>query len=174
MEIRPESAMEILEGEALYKLLLQKYSKRPEGWSFTVSQSPRNGFFDALVGGPEDSWHLKLDSIFKPSPFVLGARTEQDSSKNPMTPISFGFRKIEPQQTPFLLDGSPEGMARLLAFLSSSRPVAPTMPGDFIQGPVLFTGRDQIGQATGMRQAVDRRLSEEMLKLVRRRYPNYS
>jgi len=167
--------MEILEGEALYGMLLQRYSKRPEGWSLTVSPSSRNGFFDALVGGPEGSWHLKLDTIFKPSPFVLGAKTDQDLSKSQAAPLSFGFRRVGPQETPLLLDGSPEGMSRLLAFLGSSRPVVPTVRGDYIQGPVVFTSRNQISaQTTEETKAVDRRLSDEMVKLVRRRYPNYS
>ncbi|HEV2390208.1 MAG TPA: hypothetical protein VGS04_05735, partial [Nitrososphaerales archaeon] len=66
--------MEIFEGDTLYRMLLQRYSKNPRGWSFTVSPSSSGGFFDARVGGPEESWHLKLDTIYKPSPFVLGAK----------------------------------------------------------------------------------------------------
>ncbi len=166
--------MEILEGEALYLALLQRYAKRPDGWSFTVSRSPDSGFFDALVGGPDEAWQLKLDTIYKPSPFVLGARTDRDPSKNSLSPISFGFRRVEPQRAPSLLDGSPEGMSRLLAFLRTASPVAPTGGGSYIQGPVIFTSADQVGvSATREQQTVDRRLSEEMTKLIRRRYPSY-
>src|SRR5712664_207503 len=100
--------MEILEGEALYRALLQSYSRKPEGWSFTVCKSPRDSFFDALVGGPDDSWRLKLDTVYKPSPFALGAKTDGGHSKSPLSPISFGFRRIEPDGASALLDGSPE------------------------------------------------------------------
>jgi len=166
--------MEILEGEALYRVLLQRYSKNPRGWSFTISPSQKNGFFDARVGGPEESWHLKLDTIFKPSPFVLGAKTDQDLSSTPTAPLSFGFRRLNPQDAPTMLDDSPEGMSRLLAFLSSVSPVAPTGPGSYIQGPYLYTNRGQAaGSLTREQQSVDSRLSDEMLKLVRRRYPSY-
>jgi hypothetical protein len=167
--------MEILEGDALYRVLLQRYSQNPRGWSFTISPSLNNGFFDARVGSPDESWHLKLDTIFKPSPFVLGAKTDQDQSKRPpAAPLSFGFRRVNPQEAPALLDDSPEGMDRLLAFLSSVSPVAPTGPGNYIQGPFLFSGRGQpAASMTREQQSIDSRLSDEMLKLVRRRYPSY-
>ena len=166
--------MEILEGDALYRVLLQRYSKNPRGWSFTISPSPSSGFFDARVGGPEESWHLKLDTIYKPSPFVLGAKTDQDLSKSSHTPLSFGFRRVDPQQAPALLDDSQEGIGRLLAFLSTVNPVAPTGPGSFIQGPYVFTSRGTAtGSMTREQQTVDSRLSDEMRKLVRRRYSSY-
>jgi len=166
--------MEILEGEALYRTLLQRYSKNPRGWSFTISPSPLSGFFDARVGGPDESWHLKLDTIYKPSPFVLGARTDQDLSKNSPAPLSFGFRKVSPQEAPALLDDSQDGMDRLLAFLSSVNPVAPTGPGSYIQGPYVYTTRGKAaGSMTRQQQTIDSRLSDEMRKLVRRRYPSY-
>ena len=132
--------MEILEGDALYATLLQRYSRNPKGWSFTVSQSSNNGFFDAFVGGPDESWRLKLDTIFKPSPFVIGAKTDPDPSQPSGSPISFGFRKIDPRQAPALMDDSSQGVRRLLAFLSASNPVAPTEGASYLQGPVLFAG----------------------------------
>ena len=166
--------MEILEGDALYRVLLQRYSKNPRGWSFTISPSPSSGFFDARVGGPEESWHLKLDTIYKPSPFVLGAKTDQDLSKSSHTPLSFGFRRVDPQQAPALLDDSQEGIGRLLAFLSTVNPVAPTGPGNYIQGPYVFSSRGTaVGSMTREQRSVDSRLSDEMRKLVRRRYSSY-
>ena len=165
--------MEILEGDALYRVLLQRYSKNPRGWSFTISPSPSNGFFDARVGGPDESWHLKLDTIYKPSPFILGAKTDQDLSRSSPATLSFGFRRVDPQEAPALLDDSQEGMSRLLAFLSTVNPVAPTGPGSYIQGPYVFTSRGTAGSMTREQQSVDSRLSDEMRKLVRRRYSSY-
>ena len=165
--------MEILEGEALYRTLLQRYTRNPRGWSFTVSPSPSNGFFDARVGGPDESWHLKLDTIYKPSPFVLGAKTDQDLSKS-SSAFPFGFRRVDPQMAPALLDDSQEGMNRLLAFLSTVNPVAPTGPGNYIQGPYIFTSHGKAaGSMSREQQSVDSRLSDEMQKLVRVRYPSY-
>jgi hypothetical protein len=166
--------MEILEGDELYRILLQRYSKNPRGWSFTVSQSPNNGFFDALVGGPDESWQLKLDTIFKPSPFVLGARTDPDPSKTPHSPISYGFRKVDPVEASTLLDGSAQGLGRLLSFLSSASPVAPREGTSYLQGPVVFAGPGHAVHPGGREQErIDGRLSSEMLRLVRRKYPSY-
>jgi hypothetical protein len=166
--------MEILEGDALYRVLLQRYSKNPRGWSFTISPSASNGFFDARVGAADESWHLKLDTIYKPSPLVLGARTEQDLSTSSPSPLSFGFRRVSPQQAPGLLDDSQEGMDRLLAFLSTVNPVAPTAPGNYVQGPYVFKSRGKAAASMSREQrSVDGRLSDEMRKLIRRRYPSY-
>jgi hypothetical protein len=166
--------MEILEGDALYRVLLQRYSKNPWGWSFTVSPSLSSGFFDARVGGPGESWHLKLDTIYKPSPFVLGTKTDQDLPMRSPASLSFGFRKVDPQEAPSLLDDSQEGMGRLLAFLSTVNPVVPTGPGSYIQGPYVFTSRGSAaGSMTREQQRVDSRLSDEMRKLVRGRYSSY-
>jgi hypothetical protein len=165
--------MEVLEGDELYRMLLQRYSRNPRGWSFTISPSPSNGFFDARVGGPDESWQLKLDTIYKPSPFVLGAKTDQGLSKSSNS-FPFGFRRVDPQQAPALLDDSQEGMNRLLAFLSTVNPVAPTGQGSYIQGPYLFTNRGRAASSMSReQQSVDSRLSDEMRKLVRARYPSY-
>jgi hypothetical protein len=165
--------MEILQGDALYRTLLRQYSNDPRGWSFTVSPSARDGFFDARVGGPDESWHLKLDTIYKPSPFVLGARTLEDADPPP-SPLSFGFRRVDPRQAPALHDDSREGMSALLAYLSTVSPVAPTGPGRYIQGPVVFASRGKpAGSMSREQRSVDSRLSDEMRKLVRSRYPSY-
>jgi hypothetical protein len=65
-------------------------------------------------------------------------------------------------------------MSRLIAFLSSVNPVAPTGPGNYIQGPYIYTNRGQpAGSMTREQKNVDGRLSDEMRKLVRRRYLSY-
>jgi hypothetical protein len=166
--------MEILEGEALYATLLQRYSKNPNGWSFTISKSPNNGFFDALVGAPDEAWQLKLDTIYKPSPFVLGARLESDHARlKHFAPLSFGFRKVQPSDASALLDDSPEGMRRLLALLSSVKPVVPSTGGSYVQGPFVFANQGSIVAKSEDQENVDRRLSQELLKIVRQRYPSY-
>lgn len=127
------------------------------------------------MGGPEESWHLKLDTIYKPSPFVLGAKTDPGlPTGSPLTQLSFGFRRFDPQEAPALLDGSPKGIGRLLAFLSTVSPLAPTGAGNYIQGPYVFANRGPAaGSMTREQRSVDSRLSDEMRKLVSRRYPSY-
>jgi hypothetical protein len=166
--------VEILRGDSLYRVLLRRYSKDPQGWSFTISPSMKDGFFDALVGGPDESWHLKLDTIYKPSPFVLGARTPPDSSEPPASVLPFGFRRVDPLEAPIPLDGSQERMSALLAYLSTVSPVVPTAPGSYIQGPYLFTERGWPAESMSRdRRIVDERLSDEMRRLLRTKYSSY-
>jgi hypothetical protein len=166
--------MEILEGAALYRMLLERYSKDPRGWSFTISPSPSHGFFDARVRGHDEAWHLKLDTIYKASPFVLGAKTDQDLSDGSPAPLSYGFRRVDPREAPAILDDTQEGMNRLFAYLSSLSPVAPTDPGNYFQGPFVFSSRGRPGASmTREQRRIDSKLSDEMLKLVRRRYSSY-
>ena len=163
--------MEILEGETLYKTLLQRYSKNPSGWSFSISPSRNHGFFDALVASPDESWQLKLDTIFKPAPFVMGARSEVEQ-KNlvSQSPVSFGFRRINPEHMAQF--GAADDAAKLLAFLSSMKPVAPNAGGSYLEGPFLYSQARTI-EMSRHQQTIDERLSSELLKLVRRRYPSY-
>ena len=167
--------MEILQGDELHRVLLERYSRDPRGWSFTISPSPQNGFFDARLGGQGESWHLKLDTIFKPSPLILGARTDLDAGLGIRSKVSFGFRRLDQIGATALTDDSPEGLRRLLDYLGSVNPTVPAAPGNYLQGPYLFTQRASVpgSSMTREQQKVDTRLSEEMLKLVRRRYPSY-
>ena len=54
-----QTKMELLSGEALSKYLLEKYSRNPKGWNFTIAPAAKDNFFDALVSGPEEDWQLK-------------------------------------------------------------------------------------------------------------------
>ncbi|MDG6914508.1 MAG: hypothetical protein JRM86_05145 [Nitrososphaerota archaeon] len=163
--------MEILEGDAIQGAVLRSYSRDPRGWSFTVRPSGADGFFDALVTGPTETWRLKLDTIFKPTPLVLGARTEEQVA-GATAPLSFGFRRVDQEVAPALLDGSPEGVRRLVELLRTANPVAPAVPGSYVQGPIIFSSR--AARSTSDRErAVEERLSAEMKALVMRRYPGY-
>ena len=100
--------MEILEGKVLAKYLFEKYSLNPKNWNFIVStSSPRSGFFDATVSNTDEVWQLKIDSIYKPLPIVLGTKIDLDSTKieerlrNDNNTIPFGYRKLE---TPLIMN----------------------------------------------------------------------
>jgi hypothetical protein len=88
--------VEIVEGFALRKLLLERYAKNPKNWSFTISPARKDNFFDALVTGPEEAWKIKVDSIFRPMPLMLGSKVELDSQSAPsLSPVSYGYRKLD-------------------------------------------------------------------------------
>lgn len=161
--------MEIVDGETLYELIFRRYSRNPRGWSFSISPS-HDGFFDAQVENAEDAWRLKFDTIFKPSPLVLGSSTEPSRrTPGPRSPIQFGFRKLDPSLRAELERGDGTS-ARLAAFLASMEPTVPKQGGSYAEGPFVLTPPARLSRT---QSRVDERLSSEMRKLVQRRYPGY-
>ncbi len=165
--------MEILEGESIHRALLQRYARNPDGWSFTLTPSTAHGFYDAFVSRPEETWHLKLDSIYKPSPLVLGANTELPPPR-PLSTFPFGFRHVNPMRAARLAKGDEGSISSLLNLLSSSRPVAPEGGKSYVQGPFVFAERGSLGlPRSPEHEKVDELLSRQLLGLMRKRYPSY-
>ncbi len=167
--------MKLLEGEVLRRHILESYSKNPRDWSFTISPSLRHGFYDALVSGPEGAWMLKIDSIFKPFPLMLGSQTEADSRLKP-GPFPYGYRKLSPQLVLQMLggEGSPrrdKTAADLLSVLGSE-PVVPEEGGSYAHGPFVFTSPGRAGLPDGQSE-LDEKLNSEMRRLLMARYPGY-
>lgn len=167
--------MELLEGEALRKRILESYSKNPRGWSFVVSPSPKFGFFDATVSGPDGAWMLKIDSIFKPSPIVLGSPAEA-APRRLEAPFSYGYRKLPHELILQMLGGEGpvsrnETLASLLSVLRSE-PVVPEEGRSYAEGPVVLTGPGKLSLSESQKE-VDARLASEMRRLLRLRYPVY-
>ena len=91
--------MEILEDKVIAKYLFEKYCTNPKNWNFVISRSGlSDGFFDATVSNTDEVWQLKIDSIYKPVPMMIGTKVDLDSTMvqrriNPDT-APFGFRKL--------------------------------------------------------------------------------
>ena len=181
--------MEILEGKALTRTVLERYSKSPTNWNFAVSPSGRgDGFFDALVSSPSESWHIKLDSIFKPSPLMLGARVEVNETKLKKFagPLSYGYRNLTPEVLLKILssfdeneakDSSPNGQkARnpIESILGAIEPTAlPLNGGSFAEGPFIFTKEKVTSSFSSGQEQLDDKLSSELRRLMRSRYSSY-
>jgi hypothetical protein len=171
--------MEILKGTALSKYLLNKYAKNPKGWNFTIGPAKKDNFFDALVSSPEENWQLKIDSIFKPNPAVLGAQTEPLARKLLALPESFpsyGYRKLDPEIVLKILreqEGNPEeSLGSLDKLLASLEPTAPAPGASYAQGPFVFTNQKFLGLSESQ-QKLDERLSSELRGLLREKYIGY-
>src|SRR5487761_1198153 len=173
--------MEFLEGRTLSKHLLEKYSKNPAGWSFTMFPSSKEDsrFFGALVSGPDETWQLKIDSIFKPNPMMLGTKVEVDPSRvKPLGPVPYGYRKIDRSLIRQLVkaleeeareDGRRMDLGRILGPID---PVVPKSGEAYAEGPIVLTGRESAGISDVQKQLEDR-LSSELRKLMRNRYQSY-
>jgi len=167
--------MELLEGERLSRRILESYSKNPKGWDFVISPAA-SGFYDAVVSGPEGTWTLKIDSLFKPVPVVLGSPSEANPQPGPASPFPYGYRKLSPELVLQMLGG--EGhrvrdrtLAGLLSVLRSET-VVPEEGRSYAQGPFIFTSQGK-SRLSERQKELDDRLTSEMRRLLRIRYPAY-
>jgi hypothetical protein len=173
--VRARSTVELLEGRDLRRRILESYSRDPRGWSFEISPSPGTGFFDATVSGPEGVWLLKIDSLFKPSPLVVGSPAEAITRK-PGGPFPYGYRPMPPDLALQIMgSGSPgstlASRRRLLSVLSTE-PVVPEEGRSYAQGPLLLTGPRTVSLSESQ-EKIDLKLATEMRRLLRLRYPAY-
>jgi hypothetical protein len=169
--------MEILRGASLSKYLIEKYTKNPKGWNFTIGPAIKDSFFDALVTGPEESWQLKIDSIFKPNPAMLGAQVEGSVSKATAVFPDYGYRKLDPEILLNILqeqDGSDsiESSNSLDKLIASVEPTAPVPGASYAQGPFVFTNRKILGVSENQKK-LDERLNSELRNLLREKYLSY-
>jgi hypothetical protein len=171
--------MELIRGSALFRHLLDQYSKKPIGWNFTIAPSEKDRFFDALVSGPDESWRLKIDSIFKPSPLVIGAKTDapQGPASSPSAP--YGYRKIDAEFLFKLIreiapeDSQASKTKNLDQLLGSLEPVKPVENGSYIEGPFVFSRNPVLTPHSTSQYQLDEKLSQEIKKLMRDKYPGY-
>jgi hypothetical protein len=177
--------VEFLEGKALSKHLLDKYSKNPSGWSFTLFPPAKddNGFFGAFVGSPDEVWQLKVDSIFKPNPLMLGAKVESNLQKPiDLGVFPYGYRRIDRKVAIELLktlakvddkESDPiQNRIILDRVLRPLKPVAPVSGESYAEGPFVLTDRMNLG-ITEEQKHLEDRLSSELRKLMRNRYSSY-
>jgi hypothetical protein len=169
--------VEILDGATLRRLLLERYAENPRNWQFAISPAKRDGFFDALVSSPDHSYHVKIDSIFKPNPLMLGTKVEVDFSKTvAASPLTYGYRKLDQEVLMKILasmtgrDGS-----TLDSILGQLQPVVPSHigSGSYAQGPFVFTNERIATKLSPGQAELDDRLSVELRKLLRNRYSSY-
>ena len=166
--------MEILKGTVLSKYLLEKYARNPKGWSFTISPANKDAFFDALVSSPEENWQLKIESIFKPSPVILGAKVEGKVRNQgaPASLPSYGYRKLDPEALLKLLNEEGEEEPSLSQLISSIEPTAPLPGASYAQGPFVFANQKFAGLSDNQKK-LDERLGSELKNLMREKYLSY-
>ena len=168
--------VEILDGATLWRLLLERYSKSPKNWNFTISPARRDGFFDALVSSPGEAYQLKIDSIFKPTPLILGTSVDVDHSKfSPPSGVSYGYRKLDREIFMRLLSAmeNAERGEPLENILGSLDPIVPAQNGSDAQGPFVFTNERIANHLSAGQSVLDDKLSSELRKLMRSRYSAY-
>ncbi len=178
--------MEILEEHDLATYLFNKYSLNQRKWNFIISTSQvNNSFFDAIVSNPDEVWQLKIDSIYKPSPLIMGTKIEADSSiiEKKLNTTEFGYRKLEADVLwKFIRNISRDQNhdsinttnvnIRLNSLLSSLEPVKPIKGYNYLYGPFIFTEK-RMTKFDNRQDEISEKLSYRMHDNIRRKYSLY-
>jgi hypothetical protein len=165
--------LDILEGNNLATNLFERYSANSRNWKFVVSVSQQNGnFYDAIVSNPNEVWQLKIDSIYKPNPLIIGTKVDVDPLRfNDNTHMPFGYRKLDPKKIGKILSNISENedtsalSSYIGSLISSTKPEVPSPENSYAYGPFLFTQKNPIKVDEYQRKISDKlanRLSEKL------------
>jgi hypothetical protein len=185
-------AMDILEDKAIAKHLFERYCSNPKNWNFVISTSSLgDGFFDAMVSNTDEVWQLKLDSIYKPLPLVVGTKIDVDSTtiERSLSPnsVPFGFRKLDPPVIMDILKKVTEEQEasmnvhkaatdfddRFYSILRSLKTVKPTSGSNYAYGPFIFTNRTNTLSPNDYHKRVSEKLAMKLRDNLRNKYSSY-
>ena len=172
--------MDILEGNNLATNLFERYSANSRNWKFVVSVSQQNGnFYDAIVSNPNEVWQLKIDSIYKPNPLIVGTKVDVDPLRfNDNTHMPFGYRKLDPKKIGKILSNISENedtsalSSYIGSLISSTKPEVPSPNNSYAYGPFLFTQKNPIKVDEYQRKISDK-LANRLNEKLRLLYSSY-
>ena len=172
--------LDILEGNNLATNLFERYSANSRNWKFVVSVTQQNGnFYDAIVSNPNEVWQLKIDSIYKPNPLIIGTKIDVDPLRfNDNTHMPFGYRKLDPKKIGKILSNISENedtsalSSYIASLISSTKPVVPSPNNSYAYGPFLFTQKNPIKVDDYQRKISDK-LANRLNDKLRLLYSSY-
>jgi hypothetical protein len=172
--------LDILEGNNLATNLFERYSANSRNWKFVVSVTQQNGnFYDAIVSNPNEVWQLKIDSIYKPNPLIIGTKVDVDPLKyNDNTHMPFGYRRLDPKKIGKILSNISESedtsalSSYIASLISSTKPEVPSPNNSYAYGPFLFTQRNPIKVDDYQRKISDK-LANRLNDKLRMLYSSY-
>jgi hypothetical protein len=177
--------MEILQDRNLGKYLFNKYCTNPRNWKFLISPSYQNdGFFDATISNFDEVWQIKVDSIYKPVPIIIGTKVDADVTRvyRQIECAPFGYRKIDPDSLlKILLRTSDQetdtakqvaSSTNLINILNSIEPVVPSQRGNYAYGPLAFSNTSPLTKSDQQRN-VSEKLSRKLRQILKDKYSSY-
>jgi hypothetical protein len=178
--------MEILQGKNLGKYLFDKYCNNPKNWKFLISPSCHDdGFFDATISNFDEVWQIKVDSIYKPVPIIIGTKVDADVTRvyKQIDSAPFGYRKIDPDSILKILLRTVDDetdtakpinrpSTNLVNILNSIEPVIPSQQGSYAYGPFAFSNFSPIMKNEQQRN-VSEKLSRKLRQILKDRYALY-
>jgi hypothetical protein len=172
--------LDILEGNNLAMNLFERYSANSRNWKFVVSVSQMNGnFYDAIVSNPNEVWQLKIDSIYKPNPLIVGTKVDVDPVRfTNNTHMPFGYRKLDPKKIGKILSNISENedtnalSSYITSIISSTEPEIPTPNNSYAYGPFLFTQKSPI-KVDEYQRKISEKLANRLKDKLRLLYSSY-
>ena len=172
--------LDILEGNNLATNLFERYSANSRNWKFVVSVTQQNGnFYDAIVSNLNEVWQLKIDSIYKPNPLIIGTKVDVDPLKfNDNTHMPFGYRRLDPKKIGKILSNINESedtsalSTYIASLISSTKPEVPSPNNSYAYGPFLFTQKNPIKVDDYQRKISDK-LANRLNDKLRMLYSSY-
>src|ERR687897_3542020 len=177
--------MEILQDRNLGKYLFDKYCTNPKNWKFLISPSNHDDFFDATISNFDEVWQIKVDSIYKPVPIIIGTKVDADVTRvyKQIESAPFGYRKIDPDSILKILlrtvddeTGPVKQIERprtnLVNILNSIEPVIPSQQGSYAYGPFAFSNISPLMKNNQQRN-VSEKLSRKLRQILKDRYSLY-
>ena len=145
-----------------------------------VSVTQQNGnFYDAIVSNPNEVWQLKIDSIYKPNPLIIGTKVDVDPLKfNDNTHMPFGYRRLDPKKIGKILSSISESedtsalSSYISSLISSTKPEVPSPNNSYAYGPFLFTQKNPIKVDDYQRKISDK-LANRLNDKLRMLYSSY-
>jgi hypothetical protein len=179
--------MEILEDKIISKHLFEKYCSDPKNWNFVISSNLSDGFFDATISNTDEVWQLKIDSIYKPFPMVIGTKVDIDSTiiERKTNTAPFGFRRLDApiisdifkkllqeQQQQANKNVEIDSNNYLYSILTSLKTVRPVTGKNYAYGPFVFTEKNLVKTNHHQKQ-VSEKLASKLRDNLRSRYSSY-
>jgi hypothetical protein len=177
--------MEILQDRNLGTYLFDKYCTNPKNWKFLISPSYHDdGFFDATISNLDEVWQIKVDSIYKPIPIVIGTKIDADVTMvyQQIESAPFGYRKIDPDSMLKILlrpvditdtlKPSERPNTNLINVLNSIEPVIPSQQGSYAYGPFAFSNVSPL-MRSDQQKNVSEKLSRKLREILKDRYSLY-
>lgn len=177
--------MEILQDRNLGKYLFDKYCTNPKNWKFLISPSTHDdGFFDATISNFDEVWQIKVDSIYKPVPIIIGTKVDADVTRvyKQIESAPFGYRKIDPESILKILLRTVDETdtakpierpnTNLVNILNSIEPVIPSQQGSYAYGPFAFSNVSPLTKSDHQKN-VSEKLSRKLRQILKDRYSLY-
>lgn len=144
-----------------------------------------DGFFDATISNFDEVWQIKVDSIYKPVPIIIGTKVDADVTRvyKQIESAPFGYRKIDPDSILKILlrtvddetdNAKPIERPRtnLVNILNSIEPVIPSQQGSYAYGPFAFSNTSPL-MKNDQQKNVSEKLSRKLRQILKDRYSLY-